>query len=88
MKDAGRDTAPFLVRVSGDDGEYDVLAQAVIDASGTIETPGALGASGLPARGERAAADHIFYGIPDVLGAIDGATRADACSWSAAGTRR
>lgn len=68
MKDAGRDTAPFLVRVSGDDGEYDVLAQAVIDASGTIDTPGVLGASGVPARGERAAADHIFYGIPDVLG--------------------
>jgi thioredoxin reductase len=69
MKDAGRDTAPFLVRVSGDDGEYDVLAQAVIDASGTIETPGWLGASGVPARGEQAAAHHIFYGIPDVLGA-------------------
>lgn len=69
MKDAGRHDAPFLVRVSGDDGEHDVLARAVIDASGTIETPGALGASGLPARGERAAADHIFYGIPDVLGA-------------------
>jgi hypothetical protein len=41
----------------------------VIDASGTIDTPGVLGASGVPARGERAAADHIFYGIPDVLGA-------------------
>jgi thioredoxin reductase len=69
MKDAGRDSAPFLVRVSGDDGEYDVLARAVIDASGTIDTPGVLGASGVPARGERAAAAHIFYGIPDVLGA-------------------
>lgn len=68
MKDAGRATAPFVVRVSGPDGEHDVLAQAVIDASGTIETPGALGASGLPALGERAATDHIFYGIPDVLG--------------------
>ena len=68
MKDAGRETAPFLVRVAGPDGEQDVLAQAIIDASGTIETPGALGASGLSAVGERAAADHIFYGIPDVLG--------------------
>jgi thioredoxin reductase len=68
MKDAGRDAAPFVVRVSTTEGEHDVLAQAVIDASGTIETPGALGASGLPARGERAAADRIFYGIPDVLG--------------------
>jgi thioredoxin reductase len=68
MKDADRAAAPFLVRVAGPDGERDVLAQAVIDASGTIETPGALGSSGLPARGERAAGDRIFYGIPDVLG--------------------
>ncbi|MGD9904936.1 MAG: FAD-dependent oxidoreductase [Vicinamibacterales bacterium] len=69
MKDAGRDAAPFLVRVAAADGEHDVLAQAVVDASGTIDTPGPLGAAGLPARGERAAADHVFYGIPDVLGA-------------------
>lgn len=68
MKDGGRDTAPYLVRVMGPDGERDVLAQAVIDASGTIENPGPLAASGLPAIGERAAADRIFYGIPDVLG--------------------
>jgi thioredoxin reductase len=69
MKDAGRDAAPFLVRVVDANGERDALARAVIDASGTIETPGWLGASGLPARGERAAAERIFYGIPDVLGA-------------------
>jgi thioredoxin reductase len=68
MKNAERERAPFLVRVAGPDGEHDVLAQAVIDASGTIETPGVLGASGLPALGERAAADRIFYGMPDVLG--------------------
>ncbi len=70
MSDGERDVAPFLVRVAGRDGEDDVLARAVIDASGTIETPGPLGASGLPAIGERAAADRIFYGIPDVLGAL------------------
>jgi hypothetical protein len=69
MKDARREHAPFLVRVAGPGGERDVFAQAVIDASGTIETPGVIGASGLPAIGERAAADRIFYGIPDVLGA-------------------
>ena len=55
MKDAARSEAPFVVRVVGPDGEEDVLAQAVIDASGTIEKPGALGASGVPALGERAA---------------------------------
>lgn len=70
MKDDARDDAPFVVRVVGVDGEQDILAQAVIDASGTIETPGPLGAAGLPALGERAAADRIFYGIPDVLGTM------------------
>lgn len=68
MTDPGRETAPFVVRVAGPLGERDVLARAVIDASGTIEQPGPLGASGLPAIGERAAAGHVFYGIPDVLG--------------------
>ena len=70
MKDGARADAPFVVRVVGPDGEHDVPARAVIDASGTIDTPGALGASGLPALGERAAAEHIFYGIPDVLGSL------------------
>jgi thioredoxin reductase len=70
MTDSARADAPFVVRVAGPDGEYDVLARAVIDASGTIETPGPLGASGLPALGEWGAADRIFYGIPDVLGAL------------------
>lgn len=69
MKDASRASAPLLVRVLGPDGERDVLARAVIDASGTVEQPGPLGAAGLPAVGERAAADRVFYGIPDVLGA-------------------
>jgi thioredoxin reductase len=69
MKDAARSDAAFVVRVLGPDGDEDILAQAVVDASGTIEKPGAIGASGLPALGERAMADHIFYGIPDVLGA-------------------
>ncbi len=67
MKDSARQTAPFVVRVQGPDGERDILAAAVIDASGTMRTPGALGASGIPALGERAAASTIFYGIPDVL---------------------
>jgi thioredoxin reductase len=69
MKTVGRDEAPFLLHVQTTDGaeEY-VLARAVIDASGTWESPNPLGTSGLPAAGERAAADRIWYGIPDVLG--------------------
>src|SRR6185436_13819679 len=66
MKDAGRQDVPFIVRVQTAQGEEDILARGVIDASGTIEKPGTLGSSGLPARGERLAAEHIRYGMPDV----------------------
>ena len=70
MKDGARTEAPFIVRVADPSGERDVLARAVIDASGTIESPAALGSSGLPAVGERAVGHRIFYGIPDVLGTL------------------
>jgi thioredoxin reductase len=68
MKSGQREAAPFVVRYLVSDEEIDVLAEAVIDASGTIESPNPLGASGLVARGERAAAASVFYGIPDVRG--------------------
>ncbi|HEX6898100.1 MAG TPA: NAD(P)-binding domain-containing protein [Thermoanaerobaculia bacterium] len=69
MKTAGREAAPFLVQVrTVDEREEAVLARAVIDASGTWQRPNPLGASGVPAAGERALAERIFYGIPDVLG--------------------
>jgi thioredoxin reductase len=70
MKSAGRDQAPFLVQFTTPEGaeEY-VLAQAVLDASGSYANPNPMGAAGIPALGERAAASRIFYGIPDVLGA-------------------
>jgi NADPH-dependent 2,4-dienoyl-CoA reductase/sulfur reductase-like enzyme len=69
LKDAGRDEAPFELRVERDGVEERHLARAVIDASGTWTRPNPLGAGGLPAVGERAHADGIVYGIPDVLGA-------------------
>jgi thioredoxin reductase len=70
LKTDGRENAPFVLRVMTADGdEGELLAKAVIDASGTYRSPNPLGASGLPAIGERALADRIFYGIPDVLGA-------------------
>lgn len=61
----GRADLPFLVRT----GAEDILARAVIDASGTWSTPNPLGAAGLKARGEAALVQRIHYGIPDVLGA-------------------
>ncbi|QGV81879.1 FAD-dependent oxidoreductase [Streptomyces ficellus] len=64
--DADRDTQPFVVHIETADGrEERVLARAVIDASGTWSTPGPAGASGLPALGEKAAADRITYRVPD-----------------------
>jgi thioredoxin reductase len=70
VKTPTREETPFVVRIQTADGEeQDVPARAVIDASGTYQMPNPLGAHGLFALGERTLHDHIFYGIPDVLGA-------------------
>jgi len=68
MKDTQRNDVPFLVRYVDGSGEHEVYAQAVIDASGTSDSPNPMGASGVPAIGENALRDRIFYGMPDVLG--------------------
>jgi thioredoxin reductase len=67
----GRQEAPFVVRVRDRHGETsEVTARAVIDASGTWGQPNPLGASGLPARGEKEAlaAGLVVGPLPDVLG--------------------
>lgn len=65
--DAGRDSEPLAVHFRTTAGaEERVLAHAVIDASGTWGSPNPLGADGLPARGEPAAADRIAYRMPDL----------------------
>lgn len=66
LRTAGREDAPFAVRLA--DGE-ELLARAVIDASGTWRQPNYVGASGLPAHGETEAAAWITHGLPDVFGA-------------------
>tara|TARA_R110000868_G_scaffold284605_1_gene545060 strand:+ start:6361 stop:7599 length:1239 start_codon:yes stop_codon:yes gene_type:complete len=68
MKTQGRSQAPFLLRVAGPAGNEDVLACAVIDASGTYQTPNWMGAHGIPALGEAEHAAHIAYSTPAVLG--------------------
>jgi hypothetical protein len=68
MKTPDRSSRPFVVRVHGPGGDERILANAVIDASGTYHSPNPLGADGLAAIGERAAASRITYGIPDILG--------------------
>ena len=69
MKDSGRDDAPFVLHVMCDNqNEALIEARAVIDASGTWHQPNPLGSGGLPAIGEKRHAQHIYYGIPDILG--------------------
>ncbi|WP_372593375.1 NAD(P)-binding domain-containing protein [Actinotalea sp.] len=65
----GRSEHPFLLRVQGPDGELlELRARAVLDASGTWAGRNPLGASGLPAAGEDAAAPFLVGPLPDVLG--------------------
>jgi thioredoxin reductase len=68
VKTAGRDDLPFAIRVETPDGEQEILAQAVIDATGTWSQANPLGANGLPALGESQFATRIAYGMPDILG--------------------
>jgi thioredoxin reductase len=66
LVDAGRAGQPFTVHVTDAEGrEWRLDARAVIDASGTWRQPNPAGADGLPALGERAAADVLSYQIPD-----------------------
>jgi thioredoxin reductase len=55
-RSANREQTPFLIQI----GEDEILARAVIDASGTFSSPNGL----IPGR----AAD-VIHGLPDVLGA-------------------
>ncbi|MEU0492099.1 NAD(P)-binding domain-containing protein [Nocardiopsis sp. NPDC006139] len=63
--DAGRAEAPFTVRVRTPDGEERVLARAVVDASGTWDSPNPVGGDGLSALDEAAATERISYRVPD-----------------------
>ncbi len=64
----GREHKPFMLLVETAEGRRRDSARAVIDASGTWQTPNPLGAGGIPAEGETEFASRIAYGIPDVLG--------------------
>ncbi|WP_338897029.1 NAD(P)-binding domain-containing protein [Streptomyces sp. TG1A-60] len=65
--DSGRDEQPFTVHTESADGrEERITARAVIDASGTWSTPSPMGADGLPALGEKTAAERISHRVPDL----------------------
>jgi thioredoxin reductase len=65
LRSTGREDTPFLIRLAN--GE-DLLARAVIDASGTWHTPNLMGASGIAAHGEIEAEAYVETALPDVLG--------------------
>jgi hypothetical protein len=68
VKSAGREKAPFVIRALHNGKTIELKARAVIDSTGTWNTPNPLGANGIPAVGEEKARQQIFYGVPDVLG--------------------
>ncbi|RJQ77712.1 FAD-dependent oxidoreductase [Pseudonocardiaceae bacterium YIM PH 21723] len=69
VRTVGRDEHPYLVRVRSSAGEYrDILAKAVIDASGTWGRNNPLGVAGLAAPGEAEAEEYLAGSLPDVLG--------------------
>ncbi|WGX96715.1 NAD(P)-binding domain-containing protein [Nocardioides sp. L-11A] len=66
LVDADRAAQPFTIHVVDPAGtESRIEARAVIDASGTWRRPNPAGADGLPALGERAAADLLAHQVPD-----------------------
>jgi len=69
MKSWGREEWPFVLQVQqGTNGVRFHEARAVIDASGTWNSPNPIGSGGVFAVGELENSARILYGIPDVLG--------------------
>ncbi|HEU5182872.1 MAG TPA: NAD(P)-binding domain-containing protein [Candidatus Polarisedimenticolia bacterium] len=67
IADADRLEAPFRILVETAAGEKIFHADRVIDATGTYGNPRHMGAGGIPAPGERAAAEIISYDLDDPL---------------------
>ena len=64
-----RGRRPFRLLVTGPDGQERVeSADVVLDCTGTYGNPNPTGAGGIPAPGERAAADRVVRAIPGVDG--------------------
>ena len=67
--DETRTSRPFRILLDTPDGEQVADADIILDVTGVYGQPNALGADGIPARGERALASRIVTGLPDVNGA-------------------
>ena len=69
VKTKGREQAQFEIQYQNGAGPKVVLADAIVDTSGSWTSPNPAGANGVLALGESTAAKHIVYSIPDILGA-------------------
>lgn len=66
----GRAATPFVLRLTDAAGDVtEVMARAVIDASGTYRTGNTLGSNGLDPLGMDDVSDRVVHALPDVLGA-------------------
>jgi len=65
---SSRETDPFQLLISDEQGQRTVQADYVFDCSGTYPNHNWLGAGGIPAVGEASTAQQIDYTIPDILG--------------------
>jgi cation diffusion facilitator CzcD-associated flavoprotein CzcO len=67
-RSTGRASTPFVLRIREGMDSSEVTARAVIDASGTYETPNSLSSNGLVPLGYSDVAEQISHALPDVLG--------------------
>jgi thioredoxin reductase len=67
MKTSGREILPFVIQVLQKMEVMQYEARAVIDASGTWNSPNPVGSGGVYASGEIENREKIYYGIPDIL---------------------
>lgn len=68
VKSKGRETAPFEIRYQNGKGPERLVADAVLDTSGTWLSPNPAGNNGLAALGEAELSTRVAYAMPDVLG--------------------
>ncbi|MGE7981810.1 NAD(P)-binding domain-containing protein [Solibacillus sp. NPDC093137] len=66
MKSANRDQAPFVLYIEQDDETKQILASAIIDATGTWTQPNPILSDNVWTKAEKQLANNIFYGIPNV----------------------
>lgn len=67
MKTFSREDVPFVIQAVHSGQLKHFEAKAIIDATGTWNSPNPVGSGGVYAAGEVESRDRIFYGIPDVL---------------------